>query len=59
MPKPSGAKSEQVKLPTRERMVKSTGEPFDTFMRRVLSVPKKELDRKQTAYERSKKKRRG
>jgi len=44
------------KRPTRERIVKSTGEPFDVFMKRVLSVPKKEIDRREAAYQRGRKK---
>ena len=49
MPKPP-------KRPTRERIVKPTGEPFDVFLRRVLSVSKKELDRREAAYPRGGKK---
>jgi len=49
MPKPP-------KRPTRERIVKSTGEPFDVFVRRVLSVPKAEMDRREAAYPRGRKK---
>lgn len=45
------------KRPTRERIVKSTGEPFDVFLSKVLSVSKTELDRREAAYPRRKKKR--
>jgi hypothetical protein len=44
------------KRPTREPIVKSTGEPFDVFMKRLLSVPKKEIDRREAAYQRARKK---
>jgi hypothetical protein len=38
-------------------MVKPAGQPFDVFMKRVLSVPKKEIDRREAAYQRGRKKR--
>lgn len=50
----ASAPAQRTKRPTRERIVKSTGEPFDVFLKRVLAVPKKEIDRKQAAYERAK-----
>jgi hypothetical protein len=46
------------KKKTREPIVKSTGEPFDEFVKRVVRVPKSEVDRQMAAERRKRKRRR-
>jgi hypothetical protein len=46
------------KKKTREPIIKSTGEPFDEFVKRLVRVPKSEIDRRMAADRRKRKKRR-